>query len=261
MKKTGSRIRKTAGRTKKGTGRKLKTSVNRKTRVRSSSARGKSRKTSANRGGGNAFPPAAFFPYSQKRHDDPDWHDKRLQRLVRRFPEADAVMLEKACAFMKERHGSGADVHAACLHPVRVSCIIMDEWNVTDAATAAAALLHGVIEQTSTTSREVRDAFGEGVGKIVDGMTKWKASETTDAYLTRVERGPESLRLIKCADVLDSLRSWNGKGPEDVSDFAREWREANGRVLPMAKKTSVKAARQIREMLEDEWYLKRANML
>jgi (p)ppGpp synthase/HD superfamily hydrolase len=252
MKKTGSRIRKTAGRTKKGTGRKLKTSVNRKTRVRSSSARGKARKAAA------ALPPAEFFPYPQAVHDDRDWQIKRFQRFVKRFSEADVRMLKKAHAFAEERHGprTGAE-----LHPVRVSCVIMDEWNVTDAATAAAALLHGVIEQTSTTSREVRDAFGEGVGKIVDGMTKWKASETTDAYLTRVERGPESLRLIKCADVLDSLRSWNGKGPEDVSDFAREWREANGRVLPMAKKTSVKAARQIREMLEDEWYLKRANML
>jgi (p)ppGpp synthase/HD superfamily hydrolase len=184
---------------------------------------------------------------------------------VKRFSEADARMLKKAHAFMEERHGAWT----GDLHPVRVSCVIMDEWNVPDAVTAAAALLHGVIEQTSTTSREVRDAFGDEVGKIVDGMTKWKASETTDAYLARVERGPESLRLVKCADVLDALRSWSGKirraCPErsrrGEPDFTREWREANGRVLSMAAKTLPKAARQIREMLEDEWYLKRAKMI
>ena len=49
-------------------------------------------------------------------------------------------------------------------------------WPDADAAEAivAAALLHDVIEDTHATTREIKDAFGDAVTKLVDGMTMWK---------------------------------------------------------------------------------------
>ena len=55
-------------------------------------------------------------------------------------------------------------------HPVSVACIAA-EFHL-DAASIQAALLHDVVEDTSSTSDDIEKKFGHQVAKLVDGLSK-----------------------------------------------------------------------------------------
>jgi len=208
-------------------------------------------------------PSSSFFPYGIVKHDDLKWHKQRFQKLVKKVPESERAGIEKAYTFSEERHAKlkRYDGTLYIIHPIRMANIIIDEWNMTDPTLITAALLHDVVEDTQTTIKEVKDAFGADVGKLVDGITMWKGSETPEVYLKRVTRGPELLRVIKCADTLDNLRSWHECADDIADKFPRWWRQAKDYIIPMAHKTLKKAEHQINDIVEDDWYLKRANMV
>jgi hypothetical protein len=46
-----------------------------------------------------------------------------------------------------------------------------------------------------------------------------------------------------------------------VERFTRWWRQAHDFALPMAEETLDVAAKRIREIIEDSWYLKKASMI
>jgi hypothetical protein len=200
-------------------------------------------------------------PYGTAHHPDRVWHSTRLQERLGQLNEADRAEIEKAIAFAVERHDGqyrkgGGD---AVIHPIRIANILMYEWSATDSKMIAAALLHDVVEDTQTTLKEIKDAFGNDVGKLVDGMTMWKGSETYETYVKRVSRGSEVLRMIKCADSLDNLRSWYETSGEE---FPRWWRNNRELILPMAQTVDDggMAALAIAKVLDDPWYLKQAGM-
>lgn len=194
-------------------------------------------------------------------HRDLDWHTKKFQKLTRRLPEDGQRTVERALQVSKERHEGQTRLGGSpyIIHPLRIANILMGEWNVTDPSVVGAALLHDVVEDTQTTIKEVKDLFGDQIGKLVDGMTMWKGSETYEIYCRRVSRGPETLRLIKCADALDNLRSWHetDASPEGLTLW---WRQVNDHVLPIADNTFPQAATTIRSLLQDRWFLRMANM-
>ncbi|MBD3250911.1 HD domain-containing protein, partial [Candidatus Uhrbacteria bacterium] len=169
----------------------------------------------------------------------------------------------KALAFSESRHEPHQRLGGSpyLLHLLRTANILMDEWQQREGAVIAAALLHDVVEDTQTTIKEVKDAFGSEVGALVDGMTMWKGSESHEVYLKRISRGPEVLRVIKCADTLDNLRSWHECIAIASDRFPDWWKRANYHVLPMARKMQNKAAVQLEMILEDRWYLTHANMI
>jgi (p)ppGpp synthase/HD superfamily hydrolase len=208
-------------------------------------------------------PSASLFPYAIRKHGDLAWHTDRMKKLIAKHGDLEQEAILRAYEMAKERHANLKRSSGALyiIHPVRIANIIMDEWNVRSTPLIAAALLHDVVEDTQTTIKEVKDIFGADIGKLVDGVTMWKGSESPDVYLKRVSRGPEQLRIIKCADTLDNLRSWKECSPEIEEKFPRWWRQANDYVLPMARRTLKKAERQIRDIIDDKWYLEKARML
>ena len=208
-------------------------------------------------------PDKRFYPYVVAKHGDFAWQYKRFESLLKSFDAKEKEVILKAYAFANEKHKGQArsDGSAYIIHPVRIANILMGEWKESDFEIVSAALLHDVIEDTQTTIRELKDAFGARISQLTDGMTMWKGSETPEVYLTRISRGKEDLRRIKCADALDNLRSWH-ECPKDIEDrFPRWWRQTRQYVIPIADDTLKPASKILREMIEDDWYLEKAGMM
>ncbi|MEN9558237.1 MAG: hypothetical protein RL141_606 [Candidatus Parcubacteria bacterium] len=202
-----------------------------------------------------------IHPYGTPKHTDAAWQHKRFQKKSEAFSAHDREMLERAKAFGEERRGALRPTSESMdpLHHVRVANILIDEWSITDQPDiVAAGFLHDVVEDTPTTLKEIKDVFGEGVGKLVDGMTMWKGSETHEIYYRRVARGPLMLRVVKCADALDTLRSWPVMS--EGGSFSVWWRQVHDLVLPMARTVSPDIAKTLEGVLDDPWYLKKAGM-
>lgn len=209
-----------------------------------------------------SLPNASFYPYELSKHGDFAWQFDRFEKLLKKFATADAEKIMKAYQFANDRHKNQtrADGTPFIIHPLRLANILMSEWSERDTDVVIAGLLHDVIEDTQTTIREVKDAFGDVAAKLIDGMTMWKGSESQEVYLQRISRGSEKLKLIKCADALDNLRSWH-ECPKSVAvKFPRWWRQTKDFVVPIAETTHAPAARLIKEIVEDPWYLKQAQM-
>lgn len=209
-----------------------------------------------------SLPSASFYPYELEKHGDFKWQFDRFEKLLKKFDATGASLIKKAYHFAENKHKGQvrADGTPFIIHPMRLANILMGEWSEREADVIVAGLLHDVIEDTQTTIREVKDAFGDVSAKLIDGMTMWKGSESPEVYLQRISRGTEKLRLIKCADSLDNLRSWH-ECPKDVAvKFPRWWRQTKDYVVPIAEATHTPAAKLIKLMVEDPWYLKQAQM-
>jgi GTP diphosphokinase / guanosine-3',5'-bis(diphosphate) 3'-diphosphatase len=131
-------------------------------------------------------------------------------------PEGDVEVLRKAHEFAAAIHGGQArrsgDPYLS--HPMEVAAILaelkMDERAI------AAGLLHDAIEDTQTSSKEIRVLFGDEIGDLVDGVTKLSKLP----FSTREDRQAESFRkmllamakdirviVIKLADRLHNMRT------------------------------------------------------
>ncbi len=99
-------------------------------------------------------------------------------------------------------------------HPVAVATIVAELG--LDAQTVAAALLHDAVEDTGLTLDAIRSSFGDGVAKVVDGVTKldrlqFNSKEAQQAATIRkmLVAMAEDWRvlLIKLADRLHNMRT------------------------------------------------------
>lgn len=219
-------------------------------------------KTSAKPKSNTSLPNAAFYPYELSKHGDFPWQFDRFEKLLKKFDAEASAKIMKAYRFADDKHRgqARADGTPFIIHPLRLANVLMGEWSERDADVVIAGLLHDVIEDTQTTIREVKDAFGDIAAKLIDGMTMWKGSESQEVYLQRISRGSEKLKLIKCADALDNLRSWHECPKSIAVKFPRWWRQTKDFVVPIAETTHAPAARLIKEIVEDPWYLKQAQM-
>jgi (p)ppGpp synthase/HD superfamily hydrolase len=205
--------------------------------------------------------PSHLLPYTAVQHADLAWNMERLKKLIAPMAEKDRSVVLDALAFSAKRHEGQMRKGGSpyIIHPVRIANILLGEWGMKNPEVITAALLHDVIEDTPTTIKEVKDTFGDHVGKLVDGMTMWKGSETYEIYCKRVSRGSEELRFIKCADSLDNLRSWHEHAQHE--SLNRWWRQTNDFVLPIAERTDDRVAHALRSLLNDAWYIKSAQMM
>src|SRR3954454_21000512 len=145
--------------------------------------------------------------------------------------EIDRGMIERAFLFACERHAdqrrqSGEDF---IVHPVGVAKICAGMR--LDTATLCAALLHDTVEDTSASLVEVRDAFGEEIANLVDGVTKL----TGITFQSRDDRQAENYRkmmvamssdirviLIKLADRLHNMRTIEAMPKQKQQEKAKE---------------------------------------
>ncbi len=99
-------------------------------------------------------------------------------------------------------------------HPVAVATIVAELG--LDAQTVAGALLHDAVEDTGLTLEGIRETFGDGVARVVDGVTKldrlqFNSKEAQQAATIRkmlVAMADDwRVLLIKLADRLHNMRT------------------------------------------------------
>ena len=125
-----------------------------------------------------------------------------------------------------QRRRSGEDF---IIHPVGVAKICAGMR--LDTETLCAALLHDTVEDTSASLEEVREAFGEEIAGLVDGVTKL----TGLTFQSRDEAQAENYRkmmvamatdirviLIKLADRLHNMRTIAAMPKQKQIEKARE---------------------------------------
>jgi GTP pyrophosphokinase len=128
-----------------------------------------------------------------------------------------------------QKRRSGEDYITHCIEVAE----ILAELHL-DSPTIASGLIHDVVEDTSATLADVREAFGDEVAKIVDGLTKISRVQ----FRTNTEQQVENYRklllsmahdarviLIKLADRLHNMRTLDYLREEKRRRIALETRE------------------------------------
>jgi GTP pyrophosphokinase len=168
-------------------------------------------------------------------------HADEVARKVDRRRVAEAFVF--ACEHhADQRRQSGEDF---ITHPVGVAKICAGMR--LDTETLCAALLHDTVEDTSASLDEVRDAFGEEVAGLVDGVTKL----TGITFQSRDEAQAENYRkmmvamatdirviLIKLADRLHNMRTLSALAKQKQLEKARETLEI---YAPLAHRLGIHA--------------------
>lgn len=146
-------------------------------------------------------------------------------------PKEDLDGVRRAFEFSRERHGSQARKSGEpyILHPIAVAQILADLQ--MDSITVQTALLHDVVEDTSTSVEEIKKRFGPEVAACVDGVTKLSKLE----LYSREEQQAESVRkmllamvtdirviLVKLSDRLHNMRTLSSLAREKQNRIAQE---------------------------------------
>ncbi len=177
-----------------------------------------------------------------------------LKKIEETYNPEDRRRLVKAYEYAKEAHGGQkrASGEPYFIHPCEVAEILMDLG--LDAATIAAALLHDVIEDTSSTEEDIRREFGEEVLALVGGVTKLekivfksKEDENAENFRKIFVAMAKDVRviIIKLADRLHNMRSLNFLSQERQQRMASETLEI---YAPLAGRLGIS---QIKCELED----------
>ncbi|MHB1317014.1 MAG: RelA/SpoT family protein [Anaerolineae bacterium] len=185
--------------------------------------------------------------------------DELLERTSRAFPDA-VERVARAVAFASEAHGDQvrASGQPYIIHPIEVAIILLDLG--MDEDSVIAAVLHDVIEDTAITFADLREAFGETVATLVEGVSKLKRvkrkSKVDRANLD--EEQAENLRkmvlamvddlrvvIIKLADRLHNMRTLGFLPPERQQRVARETMDV---FAPLANRLGIW---QLKWQLED----------
>ena len=139
-----------------------------------------------------------------------------VERVKGYDPSTDEKVLNRAYVFAMKAHGSQtrASGDPYFSHPLEVAGILTD-YKV-DSASIITALLHDPIEDTDTTLKEIRKAFGKEVARLVDGVTKLTRIELQSDQAKQAENFrkfvlamSEDIRvlLVKLADRLHNMRT------------------------------------------------------
>ncbi|MGO9865597.1 MAG: RelA/SpoT family protein [Terriglobales bacterium] len=154
-----------------------------------------------------------------------------MRKLRRNRPNDDLTLVKKAYEFSQKHHAgqSRASGEPYLVHPLEVGNVLADMK--MDAVSIAAGLLHDSVEDTSVTTFEITEEFGEQVAHIVEGVTKISKID----FSTREEAQAENLRkmmlamvddirviLIKLADRLHNMRTLEHLSPDRQQKIARE---------------------------------------
>ncbi|HEV2150390.1 MAG TPA: bifunctional (p)ppGpp synthetase/guanosine-3',5'-bis(diphosphate) 3'-pyrophosphohydrolase [Longimicrobiaceae bacterium] len=157
-----------------------------------------------------------------------------LSKIEDYMERLDVEMLTRAYEFSRIAHSgqkrrSGEDY---IVHCVEVTEILADLH--LDTVTLVSALIHDVVEDTTATLEDVREAFGKEVATVVDGLTKISRVQ----FRTNTEQQVENYRklllsmaqdarviLVKLADRLNNMRTLQHLREEKRRRISLETRE------------------------------------
>jgi guanosine-3',5'-bis(diphosphate) 3'-pyrophosphohydrolase len=137
-------------------------------------------------------------------------------------------------------------------HPVQVARILAEMR--LDHQTIVAAILHDVIEDTTTVKTQIATEFGEDVAELVDGVSKLGNVSFESRALAQAEYFRKMLMamsrdirviLVKLADRLHNMRTLGHLKPKKSRRIARETLEI---YAPIAERLGLN---NIRQELED----------
>ncbi|MEK7122926.1 MAG: HD domain-containing protein [Patescibacteria group bacterium] len=175
--------------------------------------------------------------------------EKQYRELLQQFSEEHAHILSEAYAMAKKAHEGQLrdDGTHYILHPLRATICLIAECDITDVATLAAALLHDVVEDTPLTAEQITRNFGGEISRLVQEVTRPRPAVEEEESIRRDKAkkfislmdADEKTRLIKCADVLDNVRSWPNIpcGSDALKKLPRWHDEIQHYALPLAQKT------------------------
>jgi len=165
--------------------------------------------------------------------------DALLARAAKYLPPEKVALVATAYGFAEQAHRGQrrASGEPFLEHPFQVACILAELQ--LDATALAAALLHDVPEDTTTTLRQIEEGFGPDVARLVDGVTK--LGKLALPELQERIKGPpreqqaenlrkmlvamaEDLRVvfIKLADRLHNMRTLGALPAEKRTSVSRE---------------------------------------
>lgn len=179
---------------------------------------------------------------------------QEFKKLIKRFAKEDLKRVLEAFEFAKKWHkGQKRDEGVPyIIHPVRVANILMKERNYYDPDVIIAALLHDVVEDSPVKAAEIGQKFGPEVKRLVSGMTRVKTRETKYIKFKKTMSSDYRVRMIKCADVLDNVRSWPFS--TKTYKFPRWFKEAREMYLTLAKNTDMYIHDEIKKLINSKKY-------
>lgn len=142
--------------------------------------------------------------------------DKLIEKVLSYNPKADVEVIKKAYIFSREAHCSQKRLEGSPYihHPLAVADILADMK--LDTATIAAGLLHDTVEDTGTSTEDIKEMFGSVIAFLVDSLTKLSKVE----FKTKEDAQAENFRkmllamskdvrviLIKFADRLHNIKT------------------------------------------------------
>jgi len=151
--------------------------------------------------------------------------------------KSDLKLLLRALDFAARKHRDQRRKDRAASpyinHPIALARVLTLEGGIADANILAAALLHDTIEDTRTTHKELRAAFGPRVAKTVLEVTDNKRLRKHTRKRLQVEHASglsRDAKLVKLADKICNLRDlgahppvgWNKKRRREYFDWARQ---------------------------------------
>jgi len=175
-------------------------------------------------------------------------------RVLETQPSSDLSLLQRAYVFSAKVHDGQERLSGEpyLVHPVEVAFILADMR--LDEVTVTAGLLHDTLEDTLTTSDELRRLFGNEVAFLVEGLTKIARVEFSSARERQAENFRKMLLamskdirilLIKLADRLHNMRTLSFQKEESRRRIAQETLEI---YAPLAHRLGI---HQVKRELED----------
>lgn len=150
-------------------------------------------------------------------------------------PDAAGLLL-KAVAFAAEKHRNqrrkDADASPYINHPIELASLLKHQ-GVDDIAVLCVALLHDTIEDTNTTTEELRREFGDVITGVVLEVTDDKTLQRADRKRLQIEHArslSHRARLVKLADKICNLRdivasppaNWPRRRKEEYFAWAKD---------------------------------------
>ncbi|MDP3964510.1 MAG: HD domain-containing protein [bacterium] len=179
--------------------------------------------------------------------------NKALERSLRSVDMADDRDIQSAWDLAADAHsGQRRDEGAEYIvHPVRVARILIDDFHVHDPNLIIAALLHDVVEDTRVTIDDIRKKYNAVVVRLVDMLTRRRPDNESEEEkqvnkiikFQKLMNADYDVRLVKCADILDNVRSWPRIPTDHPSQhkFPRWFQEAQEWYIPLARSVGPRA--------------------